>query len=67
MANTNRTAQAVEGYGVKGMKSLPWRRTFRSIDALYAWAEKAGAEVYGVRETFEAMNARVRSEMQNAE
>ena len=36
----------VDAYGVKGMKSTPWRKTFRNSDALLAWAEKHGAEIY---------------------
>lgn len=43
--------QPVEAYGVKGMKSTPWRKTFRSADAMNAWTEKNDAEVFGM--TFE--------------
>jgi len=39
----------VEAYGVKGMKSTPWRKTFKSLEALNAWVEKTGAEVHAVR------------------
>jgi hypothetical protein len=39
----------IEAYGVKGMKSRPWRRTFKDADALSAWCEKNDAEVYGQR------------------
>lgn len=41
---------SIEAYGVKGMNSIPWRKTFKSIEALNAWIEKTGAEVHGVRE-----------------
>jgi hypothetical protein len=41
---------SIEAYGVKGMKSTPWRKTFKSAEALNAWVEKHGAEVHGVRE-----------------
>jgi hypothetical protein len=40
----------IEAYGVKGMKSRPWRRTFKDVDALTAWCEKNEAEVYGTRQ-----------------
>lgn len=39
----------VEAYGVKGMKSTPWRKTFKSSEAMEAWVEKHGAEVHGIR------------------
>jgi hypothetical protein len=41
---------AIEAYGVRGMKSTPWRKTFKSIEALNAWVEKNDAEVYAIRE-----------------
>jgi len=40
----------VEAYGVKGMKSTSWRKTFKSVAALNAWVEKNDAEVHGTRE-----------------
>ena len=40
----------VEAYGVKGMKSLPWRKSFASVEALQAWADKHSAEVHGIRD-----------------
>jgi type II secretory pathway component PulM len=40
----------IEAHGVKGMKSTPWRKTFKSIEALNAWVEKTGAEIYAIRE-----------------
>ena len=40
----------IEAYGVKGMKSTPWRKCFKSTEALNAWAEKNGAEIYAIRE-----------------
>ena len=42
--------QYIEAHGVKGMKSTPWRKTFKSVEALNAWVDKNGAEVYGIRE-----------------
>jgi len=39
----------VEAYGVKGMNSRRWRRTFKDADALMTWCEKNDAEVYGQR------------------
>jgi hypothetical protein len=42
--------QYIEAHGVKGMKSTPWRKTFKSVEALNAWVEKNGAEVYGILE-----------------
>lgn len=39
----------VEGYGVRGMASKPWRRTFASREAMLAWAEKNSAEIHGTR------------------
>jgi type II secretory pathway component PulM len=41
---------SIEAHGVKGMKSTPWRKTFKSIEALNAWVEKIGAEIYAIRE-----------------
>jgi hypothetical protein len=41
---------SIEAYGVKGMKSVPWSKKFKSIEALNAWVEKTGAEVYAIRE-----------------
>jgi hypothetical protein len=40
--------QKVEAYGVKGMKSTPWRKTFKSMEAMEAWLDKTGAELHGV-------------------
>jgi type II secretory pathway component PulM len=41
---------SIQAYGVKGMKSTPWQKTFKSVEALNAWVEKNGAEVHGIRE-----------------
>lgn len=43
-------ARRVEGYGNKGFKRIAWRKTFKSIDAMRAWAEKNDAEIIGTRE-----------------
>lgn len=40
----------VEAYGVKGIKGTPWRKIFKSYEALQAWVEKNDAEVHGTRE-----------------
>jgi hypothetical protein len=48
-ANVKRSSR-IEAYGVKGIKSRPWRRTFKDADALMAWCEKNDAEVYGTRQ-----------------
>ena len=39
----------IEAYGVKGMKSNSWRKSFKSFDHLADWAEKNSADVHGVR------------------
>jgi hypothetical protein len=39
----------IEAYGVKGMKSRPWRRTFKDSDALMTWCDENDAVVYGQR------------------
>jgi hypothetical protein len=44
-----KTSRRIEAYGVKGMKSRAWRRTFKDADALMTWCEKNDAEVYGQR------------------
>jgi len=41
---------SIEAHGVKGMNSTPWRRNFKSVEALNAWIEKNDAEVHAVRE-----------------
>jgi hypothetical protein len=41
--------RGVEAYGVKGMNSRTWRRTFKDSDALMTWCEKNDAEVHGQR------------------
>ena len=40
----------IEAYGVKGMKSTKWRKTFKNAEALEAWLEKNDAEVQGQRQ-----------------
>ena|ERR1035441_9969559 len=44
----------VEGYGNKGMKNTPWRKTFKSTDHLNDWAEKNSADVHGTRPMLDA-------------
>jgi hypothetical protein len=40
----------IEAYGVKGMKSKQWSKTFASEAAMEAWCEKNDAQVLGYRE-----------------
>ena len=40
--------QSVEAYGVRGLKSTPWRKTFKDCNALNAWIERNNAEVLGI-------------------
>lgn len=42
----------IEAYGVYGMKSKPWRKTFKNQAALEAWLEKneGNVEIHGTRE-----------------
>lgn len=42
-------SKSIEAYGVKGMASKSWRKTFKSIDAMWEWCEKNDAEMYGFR------------------
>lgn len=44
------TKNTVEAYGAKGLKNTPWRKAFKSVDALNAWVEKNDAIVYGTRD-----------------
>lgn len=41
----------IEAYGVKGLKSTPWRKIFKSQEALEKWMEKnkGDVEVIGTR------------------
>ena len=39
----------IEAYGVKGMKSRLWRRTFKDAGALLAWCDENDAQVYAQR------------------
>jgi hypothetical protein len=38
----------IEAYGVKGMKSTKWRKTFKSLAELEKWADANDAEVIGI-------------------
>jgi hypothetical protein len=40
----------IEAYGIKGMKNIPWRKTFKTQAALESWLEKNDVEVLGYRE-----------------
>lgn len=44
----------IEAYGVKGMKSKPWRKTFKNAEALTRWAEANDATVDGMRDVEES-------------
>ena len=46
MKTTARETARIDAHGVKGMKSTPWRKTFKSTEALMTWAEKHDAEIY---------------------
>ena len=41
-----------EAYGVRGMKSTPWRKVFSSQEKFEAWLDKNEGDItlYGVRE-----------------
>jgi hypothetical protein len=39
----------IEAYGVKGLQSRSWRRTFTSAEQLTAWCERHDAAVLGQR------------------
>jgi hypothetical protein len=39
-----------EAYGVKGLKSTPWRKTFKTSAALLKWCERNEAVVHGTRD-----------------
>lgn len=39
----------IEAFGVRGVKSVQWRKSFKSVEALESWAEKNDAEVQGWR------------------
>jgi hypothetical protein len=42
--------EPVEAHGIKGMKGKPWRKTFKSAEALEAWVSKNDSvEVHGTR------------------
>ena len=48
----NETNSAIEAYGVKGMKSTPWRKTFKNQQAFERWldANEGNVEVHGTRD-----------------
>lgn len=50
MTNAATKSPKIEAYGVKGMKSTVWRKTFKNADALLAWCEKNDAVVHGTRD-----------------
>lgn len=40
----------VEAHGIKGFNRTPWHKSFKSTEAMLAWAEKYDAEIYGTRD-----------------
>ena len=40
----------IEAYGVKGMKSVGWRKSFKNAEALNKWCEDNDADVLGQRD-----------------
>jgi len=44
------SGHTIEAYGVKGMKSIRWRKTFKNAEALDKWATENDAEVQGQRD-----------------
>ena len=46
-------AVRIEANGVKGMKSKPWRKVFKTTETMLAWAEKNDADIHATRETTE--------------
>ena len=51
-ADTKHADKPVEAYGVKGVKSTPWRKKFKNQVAFEEWMDKqeGDIEVYGTRE-----------------
>lgn len=45
----------IEAYGVRGMDSKKWRKTFKDEDEMTAWAEKNDAEIQGHRDLEEGI------------
>ena len=39
------TTSQIEAYGVKGMDSKPWRKTFKSMAAFEAWVEQNAGNI----------------------
>ncbi len=48
-----------EAHGVKGMKSTPWRKTFKSYSAMEKWLEANDAVCYGTRDIDAAKNGKL--------
>jgi hypothetical protein len=47
-----KAAHTFEAYGAKGMKSTPWRKTFKNVESFGAWLDKqdGNVQVYGTRQ-----------------
>ncbi len=48
--NPKPTLPRFEAHGIKGVKSLPWRKTFKTTAALLKWCERNDAVVYATRD-----------------
>lgn len=51
----------IEAYGVKGMMSKSWRKTFRTVEAMCKWVEIHDAEIIGTRHLEEREVAEIKS------
>jgi len=60
-------AKKYEAYGLKGMKSTPWRKQFNSYEEAETWADKNNAEIKGWRETEESKTAKTADEADHYE
>ena len=47
---TRKGKTMIEAYGVRGLQSKSWRKTFKSLETLDRWCEAHDAVVFGVRE-----------------
>lgn len=49
----------IEAHGIRGFKNTPWRKIFKSTEAMLAWAEKYDAEILGTRDLESASQGRL--------
>ena len=54
--STEADNKKIEAYGVRGMKSTPWRKTFKNYEALDRWvtAQQGNVEVHATRQLEES-------------